>query len=63
MTEGGITAWKKKEGEKFTTGDVLLELETDKGKAIVPCMSPCWSLKQLPWTWKLKMTASWSRSW
>ncbi|KAI0320313.1 single hybrid motif-containing protein [Amylostereum chailletii] len=30
MTEGGISSWKKKEGETFTTGDVLLEIETDK---------------------------------
>ncbi|CAK5264974.1 unnamed protein product [Mycena citricolor] len=30
MTEGGIASWKKKEGEKFSTGDVLLEIETDK---------------------------------
>jgi pyruvate dehydrogenase E2 component (dihydrolipoamide acetyltransferase) len=26
MTEGGIASWKKKEGEAFTTGDVLLEI-------------------------------------
>ncbi|KAG7086523.1 hypothetical protein E1B28_002475 [Marasmius oreades] len=30
MTEGGITSWKKKEGESFSAGDVLLEIETDK---------------------------------
>ncbi|KAF7320432.1 Acetyltransferase component of pyruvate dehydrogenase complex [Mycena kentingensis (nom. inval.)] len=30
MTEGGIASWKKKEGESFATGDVLLEIETDK---------------------------------
>ncbi|KAF9499771.1 pyruvate dehydrogenase [Pleurotus eryngii] len=30
MTEGGIASWKKKEGESFSTGDVLLEIETDK---------------------------------
>ncbi|KIJ43980.1 hypothetical protein M422DRAFT_30559 [Sphaerobolus stellatus SS14] len=30
MTEGGIASWKKKEGESFTAGDVLLEIETDK---------------------------------
>ncbi|KAL0951037.1 hypothetical protein HGRIS_007777 [Hohenbuehelia grisea] len=30
MTEGGIASWKKKEGETFTQGDVLLEIETDK---------------------------------
>ena len=26
MTEGGIAEWKKKEGESFTAGDVLLEI-------------------------------------
>ncbi|KAI0307769.1 dihydrolipoamide acetyltransferase [Multifurca ochricompacta] len=30
MTEGGISAWKKAEGESFSPGDVLLEIETDK---------------------------------
>ncbi|KAJ2928835.1 hypothetical protein H1R20_g8266, partial [Candolleomyces eurysporus] len=30
MTEGGIASWKKKEGETFSAGDVLLEIETDK---------------------------------
>ncbi|KAL4241614.1 Acetyltransferase component of pyruvate dehydrogenase complex [Abortiporus biennis] len=30
MTEGGIAQWKKKEGESFAAGDVLLEIETDK---------------------------------
>ena len=26
MTEGGIASWKKKEGESFMAGDVLLEI-------------------------------------
>jgi len=30
MTEGGIAQWKKQEGEAFSAGDVLLEIETDK---------------------------------
>jgi len=30
MTEGGIASWKKKEGETFEAGDILLEIETDK---------------------------------
>jgi len=30
MTEGGIASWKKKEGDAFIAGDVLLEIETDK---------------------------------
>lgn len=30
MTEGGIVAWKFKAGDNFASGDVLLEVETDK---------------------------------
>jgi pyruvate dehydrogenase E2 component (dihydrolipoamide acetyltransferase) len=30
MTEGGIASWKKQEGDSFTAGDVLVEIETDK---------------------------------
>lgn len=30
MTEGNISSWKLKEGDSFSTGDVLLEIETDK---------------------------------
>ncbi|KAG5650885.1 hypothetical protein H0H81_010664 [Sphagnurus paluster] len=30
MTEGGISSWKKRDGEAFSAGDVLLEIETDK---------------------------------
>ncbi|KAF7317907.1 Palmitoyltransferase [Mycena kentingensis (nom. inval.)] len=30
MTEGGIASWKKKNGDAFSAGDVLLEIETDK---------------------------------
>ena len=26
MTEGGIASWKKKEGDAFSAGDVLLEI-------------------------------------
>lgn len=26
MTEGGIAQWKKKEGESYAAGDVLLEI-------------------------------------
>lgn len=30
MTEGNITTWQVKEGDSFSAGDVLLEIETDK---------------------------------
>ncbi|KAG6887290.1 hypothetical protein C0995_016370 [Termitomyces sp. Mi166 len=30
MTEGGISSWKKRDGEMFSAGDILLEIETDK---------------------------------
>lgn len=32
MTEGNIASWKIKEGESFSAGDVLLEIETDKAQ-------------------------------
>ena len=30
MTEGVLVAWKKKKGDKVTTGEVIAEIETDK---------------------------------
>lgn len=30
MEEGTILEWKKKEGDKISKGEVLLEIETDK---------------------------------
>lgn len=30
MTEGNIASWKIKEGDSFSAGDVILEIETDK---------------------------------
>ena len=30
MTEGNIASWRMKEGDSFTAGDVILEIETDK---------------------------------
>ncbi|KAJ2358483.1 hypothetical protein GGF43_000777 [Coemansia sp. RSA 2618] len=32
MTEGGIARWEKKEGEAFSAGDLLLQIETDKAQ-------------------------------
>ncbi|KAJ4374131.1 pyridoxine biosynthesis protein [Neocucurbitaria cava] len=32
MTEGNIATWKLKEGDSFSAGDVLLEIETDKAQ-------------------------------
>lgn len=32
MTEGTIHKWMKAEGDSFSAGDVLLELETDKAQ-------------------------------
>jgi len=32
MTEGNIASWKVKEGDSFSTGDLLLEIETDKAQ-------------------------------
>lgn len=35
MEEGGIVEWKVKPGQPFTTGDVLLDIETDKAEISV----------------------------
>ncbi|KAJ2449964.1 hypothetical protein EV183_004591 [Coemansia sp. RSA 2336] len=32
MTQGGIAHWEKKEGESFSAGDLLLQIETDKAQ-------------------------------
>ncbi|KAK9470901.1 uncharacterized protein V1510DRAFT_369208 [Dipodascopsis tothii] len=32
MTEGKISSWKVKEGEPFSAGDIILEVETDKAQ-------------------------------
>ncbi|KAI9755379.1 MAG: hypothetical protein M4579_004308 [Chaenotheca gracillima] len=32
MTEGNISSWKVKEGDSYSAGDVLLEIETDKAQ-------------------------------
>jgi hypothetical protein len=38
MTEGGIASWKKKEGESFSQGDVLLEIVSwPTLNFVVPC--------------------------
>jgi pyruvate/2-oxoglutarate dehydrogenase complex dihydrolipoamide acyltransferase (E2) component len=34
MTEGTIIKWHKKEGDKISPGDMLLEVQTDK--AVIP---------------------------
>jgi hypothetical protein len=39
MTEGGIAGWRKKEGEAFTTGDVLLEIVRISFTIIKFCLS------------------------
>src|SRR5215471_16028465 len=30
MTEGTLVSWKKKKGDKVSTGEVIAEIETDK---------------------------------
>ena len=30
MTEGTLVAWKKKKGDKVSSGEVIAEIETDK---------------------------------
>lgn len=44
MTEGGIASWKKKEGEAFSAGDVLLEI------VMLFPLSGCWVVDTLLWS-------------
>lgn len=37
MTEGGIAGWKRKEGEAFSAGDVLLEIVRVAAKDSIYC--------------------------
>lgn len=37
MTEGGISSWKKKEGETFAAGDVLLEIVSEQPRRYNTC--------------------------
>ena len=38
MTEGGISSWKKAEGESFVSGDVLLEIVCALSQIPVPAL-------------------------
>lgn len=40
MTEGTITRWRKKEGEAFVAGDVLLQIESDIAMIDVEAYAP-----------------------
>ncbi|KAF9466252.1 single hybrid motif-containing protein [Collybia nuda] len=40
MTEGTITRWKKREGESFAVGDVLLQIESDIATIDVEAQNP-----------------------
>lgn len=42
MESGKISSWKVKQGDKFSAGDVLLTVETDKGQSL------CSSLARWP---------------
>jgi hypothetical protein len=37
MTEGGIAQWKKKEGDSFAAGDVLLEIVSRRRRFLKLC--------------------------
>lgn len=38
MSQGNITKWKKKEGDKIEPGDILCEIETDKATLEFECL-------------------------
>jgi len=57
MTEGGIAGWKKKEGETFTTGDVLLEI-VRISPLIVNQEARAREIYQRPWKFKRQTRSS-----
>lgn len=64
MTEGGIASWKKKEGESFSAGDVLLEIVrvTSCNPGPVHLTRFRKRTRQRS-TWKLRTTVCWQKSW
>ena len=65
MTEGGIASWKKKEGESFAAGDVLLEIVRFRGHSLPGiCGDLAWYRKPTrpPSTSRHRMTAFLRRS-
>ena len=46
MTEGTIVKWCKKEGESISAGDVLCEIQTDKGQLISKMSFCCLQIDQ-----------------
>ena len=64
MTEGGIASWKKKEGESFEAGDVLLEIVSYRRKGLCFVAHTVLNRKptRLPSTSKLRKMACWPKS-
>lgn len=66
MTEGGIASWKKKEGDTFEAGDILLEIvgsyadKSDKTRQRTDRRVR--KLTKRRWTWKLKIVVFLGRS-
>ena len=64
MTEGNISTWKVKEGDAYSTGDVLLEIETDKAQMDVEAQEDGIVAKIVVWLrlstqkerWSLKLS-------
>lgn len=61
MTEGGIAEWKKKEGESYAAGDVLLEIVSTSLTTHVWTLNLLSNRKpiKLPSMSRLKMTVYW----
>lgn len=47
MSQGNITKWKKKEGDKIEPGDILCEIETDKATLEFECLEEGFLVKIL----------------
>jgi hypothetical protein len=66
MTEGGIASWKKKEGETFEAGDILLEIVSLGVICEVNKVLMLWGFRKRtrrPWMSKRRMMAYSGRLW
>jgi hypothetical protein len=64
MTEGGIASWKKKGGESFVAGDVLLEIVRGSSN-LYPLFHAFLRIRKqtrLRLMWRHKMTELWLKS-
>lgn len=65
MQDGGIAAWRKKEGESFNGGDVLLEIvsrkQVERYGVMLTWVLVCRKQTRRRWKWKHRTTVCWPK--